>query len=81
MPSLQEYQKPAELEEALALLRRGGPYTVPLAGGDWLNPSLGKEVPAGAVVGLSGPGLDQIERDPDTLRLGPTPAFRVRNEG
>jgi carbon-monoxide dehydrogenase medium subunit len=43
---------------------------VPVAGGTWLNPRLGKEVLAEAVVDLSGLGLEPIERDADTLRLG-----------
>ena len=71
MPALSEYHKPTDVEEALALLQRVRPRTVPLAGGTWLNPRLGKQVQADAVVDLSGLGLDQIERDPDTLRIGP----------
>lgn len=71
MPPLQEYHKPETIEEVLALLRRKQPLTVPLAGGTWLNPRLGREVPAGAVVDLGALELDQIERDPDTVRLGP----------
>jgi putative selenate reductase FAD-binding subunit len=71
MPALNEFHKPADLPAALALLKRTSPRTVPLAGGTWLNPRLGKEVPAEAVVDLSGLGLDQIQRDADTLFLGP----------
>ncbi|MCK4832442.1 MAG: FAD binding domain-containing protein, partial [Anaerolineales bacterium] len=71
MPTLKEYHKPTEVSAALALLQRKSLPTVLLAGGTWLTPRLGKEVQAGAVVDLSGLGLDGIERDPDTLRLGP----------
>jgi CO/xanthine dehydrogenase FAD-binding subunit len=71
MPILKEFHKPADLSAALALLKRESPRTVPLAGGTWLNPRIGKQVPAEAVVDLSRLGLDQIERDRDTLRLGP----------
>jgi CO/xanthine dehydrogenase FAD-binding subunit len=71
MPALNEFHKPADLPAALALLKRTSPRTVPLAGGTWLNPRIGKEVPAEAVVDLSGLGLDQIQRDADTLFLGP----------
>lgn len=71
MPEISEYHKPANITAALALLRRPSPRTVPLAGGTWLVPRIGKEVEAQAVVDLSELGLDQIERDPDTLRLGP----------
>jgi CO/xanthine dehydrogenase FAD-binding subunit len=71
VPTLDEYHRPADLSVALALLRRARPRTVPLAGGTWLNPRLGKEVQATAVVDLSGLGLAGIERDPDTLRIGP----------
>jgi CO/xanthine dehydrogenase FAD-binding subunit len=70
MPILKEYHKPADLSSALALLERKSPPTVPLAGGTWLTPRIGKQVPAQAVVDLSRLGLDQIERDGDTLRLG-----------
>lgn len=55
----------------MALLRRKSPPTVPLAGGVWLNPRIGKQVSAEAVVDLSALGLDHIESDPDTLRIGP----------
>lgn len=71
MPTLKEFHKPTDLSAALALLKRESPHTVPLAGGTWLNPRIGKEVQAEAVIDLSGLGLDQIERDVDTLRLGP----------
>ena len=76
MPVLKEFHKPTDLADALALLKRENPHTVPLAGGTWLNPRIGKEVAdcsnsaAEAVVDLSGLGLDQIERDTNVLRLG-----------
>ena len=50
MPALKEFHKPTDLSDALALLKRKSPRTVPLAGGAWLNPRIGKEVPAEAVV-------------------------------
>ena len=76
MPVLKEFHKPADLSDALALLRRKSVHTVPLAGGTWLNPRIGKEVAdcsnpvAEAVVDLSGLGLDRIERKMNTLHLG-----------
>ncbi len=76
MPALKEFHKPTEMADALSLLRRKDLHTVPLAGGTWLNPRLGKEVAdcsnpaAEAVVDLSKLGLDQIERDVSTLYLG-----------
>jgi CO/xanthine dehydrogenase FAD-binding subunit len=70
MPVLKEFHKPTDLPAALALLRRKSLRTVPLAGGTWLNPRLGKEVSAEAVVDLSGLRLDQIERDGNALYLG-----------
>ncbi len=72
MSALKEFHKPTDLAAALAFLKRKNPRTVPLAGGTWLNPRIGKEVSAQAqaVVDLSALGLDQIERDGDTLRLG-----------
>ncbi len=68
MPALKEFHRPTDLSDALALLKRKNPLTVPLAGGTWLTPRLGKE--AEAVVDLSGLGLDQIERDKNVLCLG-----------
>jgi len=70
VPTLYEYNRPTDLAAAVALLKRAEPRTVPLAGGTWLNPRIGREVKAGAVVDLSGLGMTGIERDPDTLRLG-----------
>jgi len=79
MPNLQTYFKPTELKEALDWLGRPSPIAVPLAGGTWLNPRIGKAIssPYGdlsrveAVIDLSELELGHIERDPDTLRLGP----------
>jgi CO/xanthine dehydrogenase FAD-binding subunit len=76
MSVLKEFHKPTELSDALDLLKRKNPRTVPLAGGTWLKPRIGKEVAdcsnpvVEAVVDLSGLGLDQIERSGDTLCLG-----------
>jgi probable selenate reductase FAD-binding subunit len=70
MPALKEFHKPADLSNALALLKRKSVHTVPLAGGTWLNPRIGKAVPAEAVVDLSGLGLDRIEREMNMLHLG-----------
>jgi carbon-monoxide dehydrogenase medium subunit len=70
MPRLREYHKPTELVTGLELLGRKEPRTVALAGGTWLNPRLGKEVTADAVVDLAGLQLSGIDRDVDTLRLG-----------
>jgi CO/xanthine dehydrogenase FAD-binding subunit len=73
---LKEFHRPTDLSDALALLGRKSPRTVPLAGGTWLNPRISKEVAdcsnpaAEAVVDLSELGLDQIECDANTLRLG-----------
>ncbi len=70
MPILTEFHKPADLPAALALLKRKTPRTVPLAGGTWLNPRLGQAVSADAVVDLSKLGLNKIELNTNTLRLG-----------
>jgi CO/xanthine dehydrogenase FAD-binding subunit len=71
MPMITEYHRPDNAADALALLGRTEPRTVPLAGGTWLVPRLGRQVPAGAVVDLRDLGWRGIERDPDTLRIGP----------
>jgi carbon-monoxide dehydrogenase medium subunit len=70
MPRLREYHKPADILAALDLLGREEPRTVPLAGGTWLTPRLGREVAAEAVVDLAALQLGGIDRDVDTLRLG-----------
>lgn len=70
MPILTEFHEPADLPAALALLRRKHPRTVPIAGGTWLTPRLGKLVQAEAVVDLSRLGLDSIEHSAEALGLG-----------
>lgn len=69
MSATLEYLRPQTLDEALALLRRPGVRTVPLAGGTWLVPRLRRDVdvpdplsePVDAVVDLADLGLDGIE--------------------
>lgn len=69
MPATLEYLRPTTLDEALALLRRPGVHTVPLAGGTWLVPRLRRDVdvpdplaaPVDAVVDLADLGLDGID--------------------
>jgi CO/xanthine dehydrogenase FAD-binding subunit len=84
MPATLEYLRPRTLDEALALLRRPGVRTVPLAGGVWLVPRLRRDVevpdpldePVDAVVDLAGLGLSYIEPEGQPgdgwLRLGAT---------
>jgi CO/xanthine dehydrogenase FAD-binding subunit len=84
MPATLEYLRPKTLDEALALLRRPGLRTVPLAGGAWLVPRLRRDVdvpdplkePVDAVVDLTGLGLSFIELTGQPgdgwLRLGAT---------
>jgi CO/xanthine dehydrogenase FAD-binding subunit len=84
MPATLEYLRPKTLDEALALLRRPGLHTVPLAGGAWLVPRLRRDVdvpdplaePVDAVVDLAGLGLSFIEMEGQPsdgwLRLGAT---------
>jgi CO/xanthine dehydrogenase FAD-binding subunit len=84
MPATLEYLRPRTLDEALALLRRPGLRTVPLAGGAWLVPRLRRDVdvpnpleePVDAVVDLAGLGLSYIEPEGQPgdgwLRLGAT---------
>lgn len=67
---LNEYNRPATLDEAMALLRRKSPRTKVLAGGTWLNGQ-----PHGlieAAVDIGGLGLDKIEkaRNGALLRIG-----------
>lgn len=63
------YHRPATLEEALELLQRPSPPTVPLGGGSWLNqPGL----PPVAVVDLQSLNLNQMERKGQFIHLGAT---------
>ena len=64
MPTITEYHKPADMENALTLLRRKSPPTVPLAGGVWLNPRIGKQVSAQAVYFRRGATLVRVFLDP-----------------
>ena len=69
MPATLEYLHPKTIDEALALLRRPGLRTVPLAGGVWLVPRLRRDVDVpdplpeavDAVVDLADLGLSFIE--------------------
>jgi CO/xanthine dehydrogenase FAD-binding subunit len=84
MPATLEYLRPKTLDQALALLRRPGLRTVPLAGGTWLVPRLRRDVdvpdpldePVDAVVDLADLGLSFIELEGQPgngwLRLGAT---------
>lgn len=66
-----EYHRPTSVDEALRLLARKEPHTVPLAGGTTLNrrkPGI-DERPL-AVVDLQGLGLDRIERLGNVLSVG-----------
>ena len=84
MPATLQYLRPTTIEDALALLRRPGLRTVPMAGGTWLVPRLRRDVttpdpldePVDAVIDLAGLGLDGIELQGEPgngwLRLGAT---------
>ena len=69
MSAILEYLRPTTLDQALAMLRRPGMHTVPLAGGTWLVPRLRRDVdlpdpladPVDAVVDLTDLGLDGID--------------------
>ncbi len=62
-----EYHRPNQLEQALALLQRPDPRTLPLGGGTWLNQPGGDPV---AVVDLQSLGLDELQRQGQFLQLG-----------
>ncbi|MBN1423789.1 FAD binding domain-containing protein [Candidatus Fermentibacteria bacterium] len=68
LPSLERYHRPASLDEALRILHEGGASVMVLAGGV----SLGM-VPRRAVrgvVSIERLGLDAVEREGGTLRIG-----------
>jgi carbon-monoxide dehydrogenase medium subunit len=59
LEALKEYWRPTDMGEALALLDRGSPRTVPLGGGAYLTTH--KDPKIEAVVDLSALGLDAVE--------------------
>lgn len=62
-----EYHRPQTIDEALALLARAQPVSVPLAGGSALNRQSSQPL---AVVDLQALGLDQITQRGNTLEIG-----------
>jgi putative selenate reductase FAD-binding subunit len=64
-----EYNRPGNLDEAIVLLSRQDPLTLPLAGGTVLNLS---SPPDCAVVDLQDLGLDQLEARGSNLSAGAT---------
>jgi len=64
-----EYHRPQNLDEALKLLARQEPKTVPLGGGSSLSHYKGDPI---AVVDLQNLGLNQVEIQGTTLKVGAT---------
>jgi len=64
-----EYHRPTQIDEALALLGRDSPKTLPLGGGTWLNQPGMQPV---AVVDLQALPLNQLQRQGLHLRMGAT---------
>ena len=62
-----EYHRPNKLDEALKLLERKQPVTVPLGGGTVLNAPSEEQV---AVVDLQDLGLGGIDKAGSTLKVG-----------
>lgn len=62
-----EYHRPESLEDALALLQRAEPRTLPLGGGTVLSRQRKPDV---AVVDLQKLGLDRIESEGHLLKVG-----------
>ncbi len=62
-----EYNRPKTLDEALALLARSEPITVPIGGGTVLNQPSDESV---AVVDLQSLGLDSVETEGQKLKIG-----------
>jgi aerobic carbon-monoxide dehydrogenase medium subunit len=68
MRNFKEYHRPESLADASTLLRRPSPRTAVLAGGTWLTGEAPSEVEA--VVDIAKLGLDTIQLDGKTLRIG-----------
>lgn len=62
-----EYHRPESLSEALQLLGRQTPPTLPLGGGTVLSQKLGEDI---AVVDLQRLGLNQIQKSDQVLKIG-----------
>jgi CO/xanthine dehydrogenase FAD-binding subunit len=62
-----EYHRPTRLEEALELLERTSPVTIPLGGGTFLSQHAPENV---AVVDLQEVGLNRIEIEGNQVRIG-----------
>ncbi len=67
-----EYHRPQDLDQALTLLARVDPPTLPLGGGTILNRRLRREQQGFAVVDLQQLGLDTIRRMGNQLEVGAT---------
>jgi CO/xanthine dehydrogenase FAD-binding subunit len=65
-----EYHRPTTLEEALDLLSRSEPHTLPLGGGTALNTRASSPPGNYAVVDLQALGLDQIQRSNAVIQVG-----------
>jgi CO/xanthine dehydrogenase FAD-binding subunit len=68
-----EYHRPKQLSEALELLARRSPISLPMGGGTALNRPSPVEL---AVIDLQDLGLDQIEAGGNSLHLGATVTLR-----
>jgi CO/xanthine dehydrogenase FAD-binding subunit len=64
-----EYHRPTKIEEAMALLAREAPPTVPLGGGTALERFSTRPM---AVVDLQSLGLNLVQRQGNTLQMGAT---------
>ena len=69
-----EYYRPDKLDEALALLTRESPKTVPLGGGTVLNAPSDRQV---AVVDLQALGWNRIEQKGRELQIGATASLQA----
>jgi len=64
-----EYHRPDSIEDALNLLKREKPLTVPLGGGTMLNAPSDEQV---AVVDLQNLGMNEVKKKGSTLIVGAT---------
>jgi CO/xanthine dehydrogenase FAD-binding subunit len=64
-----EYHRPVRIEDALDLLARPTPLTIPMGGGSYINRATAEDV---AVVDLQSLNLNTIERKGKVLQIGAT---------
>ncbi|MFM8321796.1 MAG: FAD binding domain-containing protein [Chloroflexota bacterium] len=76
-----EYHRPQSVQQALDLLGRPAPLSLPLGGGSMVNRAARSGAEPVALVDLQALGLDRLEQQGSTLQLGATLTLQALLEG